>query len=210
MNKSPLYLKLLKWFLLFIGGLSAVVNTSLTASAASSDHYLGIGVFVGLGTVLALVLTAIEAVFGHILSSFVAAQDLVSSGTSTWASGRGARVWLAIISPLAVVALAQVYRIDTSTTYFALSQGGLPTDWALTFSLILVFSFEVCLIAARWVDRQRKIALRDALEHSTAIDADIEYHKARRNAKMKTAIELGSRNGYNEASERYAKTVEGR
>jgi hypothetical protein len=210
MNKSPLYLLLLRFFLLFIGGLSALVNTSLTASAAHADHYLGNNVWIGLGMILALILTGVEAVFGHVLSSFVAARDLIDQVVSTWLSGRGARIWLMLIGPLMLAALAQVYRIDTSTTYWALSQAGLPPDWAITFSLILVFSFEVCLITARWVERQRKVALRQSLEESTNVDPDIEYHKARRKAKIKTALELGARNGYNEASERYAKTVEGR
>ena len=209
MNKSPLYLRLLKWFLLGIGRLSAFINTSLTSSAVAADHSIG-GLTVGIGLALALVLTAVEAVFGHILSSFASIEDLTQDLRSQWSRELLGRLWLVFAVPVALIALAQVYSIDTSTTYLALVSEGIPDEWAITFSVILVFSFEVCLIASRWVGRQYKRALREYLEKTQSVDADIEYHRSRRSARLRTARDLGARNGYNEASERYAKTIEGR
>lgn len=210
MNKSPVYLWFLKWFLLFIGGLSAFINTSLTAEAAKATHDIGLLGPIGIGLIMALILTAVEAVFGHILGSFESLKDLMGAFAEQWSKGASAQIWLVVMGPIVAIALAKVYEIDTSTTFSQLLVSGMPRDWAIAFSAMFVFSFEVCLIASRWVDRQRKKAVRDNLEKSTAIDADIKYHRSRYRAKVRAAEELGARNGYNEASERYAKSVEGR
>lgn len=209
MNKSPVYLFLLQWFLLLVGGAAAAVNTSLTAEAAKSSHEMGTVGIVGLGIIAALVLTAIEAVFAHVISSFESSKDLMNTLVEQWEKGLAARVWLCTLIPVLLLILAKVYEIDTITTYSQLIASGMPTDWAMAFSGMFVFAFEVCLVTSRFVDRQRKKALRLALEKSTLLDADIKYHRARYKAKLKTAEELGARNGYNEASERYAKAVDG-
>lgn len=210
MNKSPIYLKFLCWFLLLVGGASAAINTSLTADAFKSSHSIGGVQTIGLGLFLALVFTAIEAVAGHVVSAFDSWKDLGHFIGDQWRKGAIAQVWLVFIIAMALMVLGHVYHIDTVTTFDVLEKAGVPDDWAASLSVMLVFCFELCLITSRWVDRQHKQALRQSLEKRQSVDADIEYHRSRRHASLRTAKELGARNGYNEAAERYAKSLEGK
>lgn len=208
MNKSPFYLNCLRWFLLVIGGINAAINTSLTANAAASEHSLG-SAQIGIGIFMALLLTVWEAVIGHVASSFASLKDLLDWIADAWLRGALSRIWLCIMLFAGLVISVRVYQIDTVTTFTELGKT-LPVDWAATFSFLMVFACEVCMVVSSWVERQRKKALRSALEADTGIDADIAYHQAKRRRAMQMARQLGAQTGMNQAQSRYAKNSEGR